>query len=347
MKTPTESIEALVRERTRWWTSRQDGAVQCQTCPRACLIKPGRAGFCFVRQNVAGALVGLGYGQPTGFSADPVEKKPLYHFLPGSEILSFGTVGCNLGCRFCQNWHMSRSRELPRTRFVPPEEVVRLAKQAGCPAIAFTYNEPTIFAEYAIDIAQAAREQGLRCVAVTAGYISPEPRVELFRELAATNIDLKGFSDDFYTRWSRAHLQPVLDTIREVHESTSCWIELTNLIVPGLNDGEAELHGLAEWILEVLGPDVPLHFSAFHPAGRLTDRPRTPLATLLKARTIARTTGLHHIYLGNLPAPDGGTTRCPSCSTLLVAREGYQVEVRQLQDGRCGRCGAPIPGVWS
>ncbi|MBM4319656.1 MAG: AmmeMemoRadiSam system radical SAM enzyme [Deltaproteobacteria bacterium] len=340
-------IEQVVRERTRWWEQHGAEVVQCRTCPRCCVIHEGKAGFCGVRRNVEGRLVGLGYGWPTGFAVDPVEKKPLHHFLPGTKILSFGTVGCNLACKFCQNWHMSHSRDVSlRQRFVPPEEVVRLAREAGCPSIAFTYNDPTIFAEYAVDIARAAREQGIRCVAVTAGYIEPEPRAELFAELAAANIDLKAFSDDFYHGWCRARLQPVLETIRWVHEHTDCWIELTNLVITGLNDGEAQLRALVDWVGEALGPDVPLHFSAFHPAGKVLDRPRTPQATLAAARELAWQAGLRHVYLGNVVDAEGWTTRCPQCLTVLVRRSWYEVEPLLGEDGRCPRCGATVAGVW-
>lgn len=331
----------------RWWQPLAGSRVRCDLCPRRCELAPGQAGFCGMRRNEAGQLVSLGYGRPQGLSADPVEKKPLYHFLPGTRTLSFGTEGCNLACSFCQNWHMSRAAPpADAAPQVAPEEVVELALQADCRSIAFTYNEPILFAEYALDVARAARAADLRCLAVTAGFIEPTPRAELFGELAAANIDLKGASEQFYRRWCKAQLQPVLDTIRSVRRDTECWIELTHLVIPGLNDSEAQLQELVDRVLQSVGPDTPLHLSAFHPAHRLTDRPRTDGATLRRARSMARDAGVQHVYLGNVADDEGGMTRCAACDAVLVRRSGYSVTLEGLHDGRCAACGAAPPGVW-
>jgi len=337
-----------IAARTRWWTPGEAGELTCRLCPHECRIRPGRTGLCGIRRNHEGRLLGLGYGHPSGFAADPIEKKPLYHFLPGSRILSFGTVGCHLRCRFCQNWSLSRSQDVETARdLVRPEEVVRLAQEAGCPSIAFTYNEPTIFAEYALEVALAAHEAGLRTVAVTAGYINPEPRAELFQALDGANVDLKGFSDEFYTRWTGAHLAPVLDTLRWIHQETSCWLEVTNLVIPGLNDDEDAVSRLVDWVHEALGEEVPLHFSAFHPAGQVTDRPRTPAARLDAARQLARRRGRRFVYIGNVDDPEEAATRCPGCGEVLVTRHWGGVDLLRLVDGGCPRCRLPLPGVWA
>ncbi len=331
----------------RWWTPLGDGSIRCDLCPRRCVIKPGKAGFCIVRRNEGGRLVDAGWGHPTGLAVDPIEKKPLYHFLPGSRILSFGTVGCNLGCRFCQNWHMSRSRDL-RTDEPPlePTEVVQAALASGSESIAFTYNDPIIFARYAIDVAQEARAKGLRSVAVTAGYVEPGPREDFFRAMDAANIDLKGFSEDFYRKWCRAELAPVLDTISWVVRETDCWVELTNLVIPGLNDDEATIRAMCEWIVRELGPDVPLHLSAFHPDAELRDRPRTPLATLEAARAWARDVGLRYVYVGNVHDPEGWVTRCHVCGEPVIRRGWFGVQELRLERDRCPSCGTRIPGVF-
>jgi len=331
----------------RWWSPQGDGRVTCTLCPRACTLHEGQAGFCKLRRNQGGELVTLGYGRPQGLSADPVEKKPLYHFLPATRILSFGTEGCNLACRFCQNWHLSRAAPpadaKPR---VGPEEIVELALQSGCRSIAFTYNEPILFAEYALAVAREAAAHGLRSVAVTAGYIGPAARAELFGALAAANIDLKGSNEEFYRRWCGASIEPVLETIKWIGANSECWVELTHLVIPGLNDSDAQLAELVDRVLQSVGPDRPLHLSAFHPAHRMQDRPRTDLATLLRARVIAREAGVRHVYLGNVAHDDGGVTRCPACSAALVRRSWYSTTVEGLVDGRCGTCGEAVPGVW-
>lgn len=322
------------------------GKLRCTLCPRGCKLGEGQAGFCFLRQNRDGQGVTLGYGRTTGFASDPIEKKPLFHFYPGSSILSFGTAGCNLGCKFCQNWHMSKARRVDESSVeVPPGGVVRLAQQHGCPAIAFTYNDPVIFAEYAIDVAQAAHAQGVRTVAVTAGYISPGAREEFFAHMDGANVDLKSMSDRFYHKLCAARLGPVLETLEYLAQETDVWVELTNLVIPGANDSDSDFESLACWVGEHMGADVPVHFSAFHPDFRYTGAPHTPASTLARAREIAHRNGLRHVYTGNVHDQEGQSTRCPGCGQIVIARQWYQVaEVHLDEQGRCAGCGTVIAG---
>jgi pyruvate formate lyase activating enzyme len=331
----------------RWWERQADGRLLCTLCPRYCRLGEGQAGFCFIRKHENGEMVSLGYGRTTGFAVDPVEKKPLNHFLPGTSILSFGTAGCNLGCRFCQNWDISKARiDDARSAVVSPEEVVELAVREGCPSVAMTYNDPVIWAEFAIDIARVARRRGVRAVLVTAGYVTAEARPELYREIDAANVDLKAFTDDFYHRVTFSQLQPVLETLQWIKRSSSVWLEITNLMIPGLNDDEAETRKLSEWVATELGLDVPLHFTAFHPDFKMLDRPRTPPSTLLRARAIAREIGLRYVYTGNIRDVEGGTTYCPSCSAPVIRRDYYAITPVALDGNRCGRCGHAIAGVF-
>jgi pyruvate formate lyase activating enzyme len=330
----------------RWWRREEDGRITCLLCPRLCKLAEGQAGFCFIRRHESGALVSLGYGRPTGFAVDPIEKKPLHHFLPGTSILSFGTTGCNLGCRFCQNWDMSSARPEDRSSLcATPEQVVALAQREGCPSIAYTYNDPVIFAEYVIDTAREARAAGIRNVLVTAGYVTAEARGELFRFVDAANVDLKGFTEEFYHRQASGHLAPVLDTLRWLKRETNVWIEITTLLIPGLNDSEEEIRRQSGWIVENLGPDVPLHFSAFHPSFRMMDRPPTPPETLRRARELAMAEGVQFVYLGNILDAEGQTTRCPACKAALIERGWQDVRRNRLDGDRCGSCGTSIPGV--
>lgn len=333
----------------RWWqvSDPTSGKVTCQLCPRECQIPPGGQGFCFVRANHQGRLVLTTWGRSSGFCVDPIEKKPLNHFLPGSAILSFGTAGCNLGCRFCQNWDISKSRQMDRlAQSARPETIVQAARRYGCRSIAFTYNEPIIFAEYAIDVARAAREAGIKTVAVTAGYINPEPRKEFFAWMDAANVDLKGFTEKFYRELCQAHLQPVLDTLVYLKKETSVWLEITNLMIPGWNDSPEETRAMCQWILENLGPDVPVHFTAFHPDFRMLDVPPTPLSTLQRARKIAQECGIRFVYLGNVSDWQSQSTFCPSCGRLLIRRDWYQLGDYHIRDGRCAFCGTVIPGIF-
>jgi pyruvate formate lyase activating enzyme len=288
----------------------------------------------------------LTYGRSSGFCVDPIEKKPLNHFLPGSSVLSFGTAGCNLACRFCQNWDISKSKEMDTLAdAATPASIARSAGRLGCHSVAFTYNDPTIFLEYAADVADACHEVGVQAVAVTAGYICPEPRRDLYRHLDAVNVDLKGFTEDFYRHVCGGHLQPVLETLEYLRYETDLWFEITTLLIPGRNDGDAELDALTSWVADRLGPDVPLHFTAFHPDFKMRDLPSTPPSTLSRARGWGRRNGLHHVYTGNVHDREGGSTWCPGCGALLIERNWYELGAWNLTaDGRCTTCDHPLPG---
>jgi AmmeMemoRadiSam system radical SAM enzyme len=332
----------------RWWHALDDNErIHCDLCPRACVMKEGDRGFCFVRQNVDGAMVLTTYGRSTGFCIDPIEKKPLNHFLPGTSVLSFGTAGCNLGCRFCQNWEISKSREIELlSEEALPEQIADAALSSGCRSVAFTYNDPVIWAEYAIDTAKACRERGLKAVAVTAGYIMPEARKEFYSVIDAANVDLKAFTELFYTRVTLSQLQPVLDTLRWLKHETDVWFEITNLIIPTQNDAPEEIERMCDWILNNLGDDVPLHFTAFHPDFRMQDIPRTPEQTLIRARQQARSAGLKYVYTGNLFDKTSQSTYCPNCQACLIERDWYTLGAYKIRDGNCSSCGTKIPGVF-
>ncbi len=330
----------------RWWHPLEDGRIQCDLCPRDCKLGEGQRGACFVRQNIVGEMVLTTYGRSSGFCIDPIEKKPLNHFYPGSSVLSFGTAGCNLMCKFCQNWDISKSRDMDRLMDqAAPDEIAHSAEEWNCRSVAFTYNDPVIFAEYAMDVADACHERGIKTVAVTAGYIHPEPRREFYAKMDAANVDLKAFTEDFYFRLTVAHLQPVLDTLRYIKHETDTWLEITTLLIPGKNDSTEEITAMSKWIAEELGPDVPLHFSAFHPDYKMTDILATPLTTLERARAIALSAGLHHVYTGNVHDTSGGSTYCPSCKALLIARDWYEIgDYRLTESGLCPDCGVQIVG---
>ena len=332
---------------TRYWHQVEDGRVQCDVCPRACKLRDGQRGLCFVRAREGDEIVLTTYGRSSGFCVDPVEKKPLNHFLPGSSILSFGTAGCNLACRFCQNWDISKSKEMDTLAdAATPEGIARAAKQLGCRSVAFTYNDPTIFLEYAVDVADACHDVGVRAVAVTAGYICPDPRTELYGHLDAANVDLKGFTESFYRHVCGADLGAVLETLEYLHE-TDVWFELTTLLIPGLNDSDAEIDAMTAWVVEHLGPDVPMHFTAFHPDFKMLDRPPTPPETLTRARRIALTNGVRHAYTGNVHDGQGQSTYCHQCGDRLIQRDWYQLGDYRLDDtGHCQGCGALLPGVF-
>jgi pyruvate formate lyase activating enzyme len=329
----------------RWWAMLPDGRVECRLCPRFCKLQDGQRGFCFVRQRTGAQMVLTTYGRSSGFCIDPIEKKPLNHFLPGSSVLSFGTAGCNLGCRFCQNWDISKAREFDRlSDAATPESIAATAQRLGCRSVAFTYNDPVVFAEYAIDVARACRAQGIKTVAVTAGYITEEARAEFYRAMDAANVDLKGFTEDFYHRLCFAQLQPVLDTLVYLRRETDVWFEVTTLLIPGANDSTEELDRASDWYAANLGPDVPWHFTAFHPDFKMLDTPRTPSATLTRAREIALSKGLKHVYTGNVHDRDGGSTWCPGCGTLLIERDWYELGAYNLDGNRCRACGYEIAG---
>jgi pyruvate formate lyase activating enzyme len=340
-----EEIEPGV-VRGEWWHRLADGRIQCDLCPRECKLRPDQRGFCFVRQANDEGMVLTSYGRASGFCIDPIEKKPLNHFYPGTSVLSFGTAGCNLGCRFCQNWDISKARAIDRlSSWASPEAVAETASRTGCRSIAFTYNDPVIFAEYAIDCAQAAHERGIRTVAVTAGYINPKPRREFYAHMDAANVDLKGFTGEFYHRLCFGELEPVLDTLRWLKHETSVWFEVTTLLIPGHNDSEEEIARLSDWFVGNLGPDVPLHFTAFHPDFKMLDLPPTPPETLVRARQRALATGLHHVYVGNIHDPPSDSTYCASCRRLLIERDWYELGRYHLDEsGCCKFCGAQLAG---
>ena len=341
---------------TSYWHHLDDGRVQCDVCPRSCKMRPGQRGVCFVRGRPAapeGAAVApddgvvlLTYGRSSGYCVDPVEKKPLDHFLPGSSVLSFGTAGCNLACRFCQNWDISKSKEMDTLAdAATPEGIARAARRLGCRSVAFTYNDPTIFLEYAADVADACHEVGVSAIAVTAGYICPEPRRDLYGHLDALNVDLKGFTEDFYRHVCGARLEPVLETLEYLRHETDLWFEITTLLIPGRNDADAELDELTRWVAGHLGPDVPLHFTAFHPDFKMTDVPPTPPSTLTRAREWGLRNGLRYVYIGNVHDSAGSSTWCPGCGALLVERDWYRLGAWHLtDDGRCRTCDHQVPG---
>ncbi len=331
---------------TKYWHTLDDGRVQCDVCPRACKLRDGQKGVCFVRGRQGDGVVLSTYGRSSGFCVDPIEKKPLNHFLPGSSIFSFGTAGCNLACRFCQNWDISKSKEIDTLADeASPEAIARAAAELGCRSVAFTYNDPTIFLEYAIDVADACHDRGLNAVAVTAGYICPEPRAEFYSHLDAANVDLKGFTEDFYRHTCGSELGAVLDTLEYLHHETDVWFELTTLLIPGLNDSDAELDAMTTWVVEHLGPDVPMHFTAFHPDYRMLDRPPTPPETLRQARRIALGNGVRHAYTGNVRDGEGQSTYCHACGARVIERDWYTIGDYRLDDsGNCRACGTRIPG---
>ncbi len=342
----TEQLRAAVP--TRYWHRLEDGRIQCDVCPRFCKLHEGQQGLCFVRARQQDQIVLTTYGRSSGFCIDPIEKKPLNHFLPGTSVLSFGTAGCNLSCRFCQNWDISKSREVDTLAdAASPEAIARAARELGCRSVAMTYNDPVVFHEYAIDVAQACRERGIRSVAVTAGYVCEEPRAEFYRYMDAANVDLKGFTERFYKQICAGQLQPVLDTLVYLKHHTNVWFEITTLLIPGENDSEAELEALTQWVMEHLGPDVPLHFTAFHPDWKMMDKPHTPPATLTLARRIAIKNGLRYAYTGNVHDEEGGSTYCHQCGQKLIGRDWYVLTDWNLADGgSCLDCGTACPGLF-
>lgn len=330
----------------RYWHRLENGKLQCDLCPRFCQLNDAQRGLCFVRGRVGDEIHLLSYGLSSGFCIDPIEKKPLNHFLPGTPVLSFGTAGCNLACRFCQNWDISRSREAARLcDSASPSALANSAVHHNCRSIAFTYNDPVIFHEYAIDVARACHEQGIRSVAVSAGYVCPEPRSEFYAHMDAANIDLKAFSERFYKRICGGELAPVLDTLRYIHHETDVWLEITTLLIPGENDSDNEILAMCDWIRDQLGPFIPLHFTAFHPDWKMLDHPSTPLKTLRHARQLAIQQGLKFVYTGNLPDHEGNTTYCNHCGKAVIHRQGYVLTGWKLDDaGCCMHCGGKVPG---
>lgn len=332
----------------RYWHRLDDGRLLCDLCPRACQLKDGQRGLCFVRARRGDAIVLDTYGRSSGFCIDPIEKKPLNHFLPGTPVLSFGTAGCNLTCRFCQNWDMSKSREMDTLADeASPEKIARVADELGCRSVAYTYNDPVIFLEYAVDVARAARVRGIRNVAVTAGYIAPAARQEFFSWMDAANVDLKGFTETFYKRLCTGQLGAVLETLEYLKRETTVWFEITTLLIPGHNDSPREVGALSDWVMTRLGSDVPLHFTAFHPDYKMLDTPHTPRRTLTTARDIALAAGLRYVYTGNVHDEPGQSTYCPNCGARVIGRDWYEITAWHLTpNGRCGACGAAVEGVF-
>jgi len=333
---------------TNYWHRLEDGRVQCDVCPRACRLHEGQRGLCFVRGCEGNAVVLHSYGRSSGFCIDPIEKKPLNHFLPGTPVLSFGTAGCNLTCKFCQNWDMSKSREMDTLADrAAPDDLAATAQRFGCRSIAYTYNDPVIFLEYAVDVAEACRRHGIRNVAVTAGYVCPDPRREFFRYMDAANVDLKAFTERFYAKVCSGRLATVLDTLLYLAHETSVWLETTTLLIPGENDSDREISEMSAWVVENLGADTPMHFTAFHPDYRMLDRPQTPAATLHRARSIAMDNGVRYAYTGNIRDATGSATWCHGCGALLIGRNGYQIGQWQLDEqARCRACQTPAAGVF-
>jgi pyruvate formate lyase activating enzyme len=330
----------------RYWHFLDDGRIECDLCPRNCRLHDGQRGACFVRQRVDDQMILTTYGRSSGFCIDPIEKKPLNHFYPGTSVLSFGTAGCNLACKFCQNWDISKSREMDTLAdAATPEAIADAAGAYGCKSVAFTYNDPVIFAEYAMDVADACHARGIMAVAVTAGYMGTQARRDFYATMDAANVDLKAFTDDFYFRITGGHLAPVLETLQYLRHETGVWLEITTLLIPGKNDSDVEIRSEAQWIMKELGEDVPLHFTAFHPDYKMTDVAPTPPATLTRAREIALTEGLRYVYTGNVHDVDGGTTFCHGCGTALIVRDWHRIEdYRLTDDGACPACRTPVAG---
>jgi len=333
---------------TQYWHLLEDGRVQCDICPRACKLREGQQGLCFVRENQNNAVVLSTYGRSSGFCIDPIEKKPLNHFLPGTPVFSFGTAGCNLTCKFCQNWDISKSREMDTlAQEASPENLALAAHKLKCRSIAFTYNDPVIFHEYAIDVAQACHDKDIKAVAVTAGYMCDKPREEFFSYMDAANIDLKAFSEEFYYKITGAHIDPVLETLKYLKHETNVWFEITTLLIPDTNDSDQEIENMTQWIVENLGRDVPLHFSAFRPEYKMRNKPPTPLSTLHRARNIALKNGIKYAYTGNISCPQSESTYCHSCGTVLIGRDRYNLSLWHLTpEGNCKSCATPCAGVF-
>ena len=343
-----EPISLSEQHPAKYWHVLDDGRIQCDLCPRDCKLHDGQRGACFVRGRVGDTMVLTTYGRSSGFCVDPVEKKPLNHFYPGSSILSFGTAGCNLACKFCQNWDISKSRSFDKlVDQASPEAIARSAEELGCKSIAFTYNDPVIFAEYAMDVADVCHARDIKAVAVTAGYIHEQPRRDFFAKMDAANVDLKAFTDEFYVKQTGAHLQPVLDTLKYLKRETKVWVEITTLLIPGLNDSAREISAMSAWIAKELGVNVPLHFSAFHPDYKMTSIPGTPTETLIQARQIALDAGLLYVYMGNVHNAEGDTTYCPSCGGDLIVRDWYEIKQYHVTpDGHCPDCNIHIAGCF-
>lgn len=331
----------------RWWEESKNNKLLCTLCPRYCEIGPGQAGFCYIRQNINGKLYSIGYGRPTGFAIDPIEKKPLNHFYPGTKILSFGTAGCNLGCKFCQNWTTSKAKlDDSNSIIASPEDVVLLAKRYGTPSIAYTYNDPTIFGEFVIDVANLARQENIKSVMVTAGYIDKKARKDIYKNIDAANVDLKAFTEEFYFKNTYSHINYVLDTLMWIKHDTDVWLEITTLLIPGENDSDDEIKKECDWILKNLGDEVPIHFTAFHPDFKMMNKKSTPHTTLINAKSIALSAGIKYVYLGNVHDSKNQSTYCNNCNSLLIERNWHQINLVNLRGSKCKICGNKLSGVF-
>lgn len=331
----------------RWWEESKNSKLLCTLCPRYCEIGPGQAGFCYIRQNINGKLYSIGYGRPTGFAIDPIEKKPLNHFYPGTKILSFGTAGCNLGCKFCQNWTTSKAKlDDSNSIIASPEDVVLLAKRYGTPSIAYTYNDPTIFGEFVIDVANLARQENIKSVMVTAGYIDKKARKDIYKNIDAANVDLKAFTEEFYFKNTYSHINYVLDTLMWIKHDTDVWLEITTLLIPGENDSDDEIKKECDWILKNLGDEVPIHFTAFHPDFKMMNKKSTPHTTLINAKSIALSAGIKYVYLGNVHDSKNQSTYCNNCNSLLIERNWHQINPVNLRGSKCKICGNKLSGVF-
>ena len=331
----------------RWWKIVEGKTIKCLLCPRHCVLREGQHGFCFSRQNHQGSMVLSTYGKPCGMGIDPVEKKPLNHFYPGSSVLSFGTIGCNMDCSFCQNSSLSRGENIDLYQEeISPEIIAYTASRSKCTSVAFTYNEPIVFAEYAIETAKAEHALGLKTVAVTNGYIESISRKEFFEDIDAANVDLKAFSNTFYKELTFSSLKPVLETLLYLKKETNVWLEITNLLIPGKNDDVEELKKMCNWIVSHLDSNVPLHFSAFHPSFRMMDTPSTSLDIIQRAYEIALSEGVNYVYTGNIYYQKGEITFCPECKSELIVRNGYEIERINLKENCCFKCGHVIAGCF-
>jgi pyruvate formate lyase activating enzyme len=339
--------EAVDYKLAKWWEPASNGKLLCTLCPRYCTIGENQNGFCYIRKNIDGKLYSIGYGRPTVFAVDPIEKKPLSHFLPGTTVLSFGTAGCNLGCKFCQNWSISKAKtDSMNSYYASPEQVIELAIKHNTPSIAFTYNDPTIFGEYVIDISKLARQEGIKTVMVTAGYIDKNARDDVYEYIDAANVDLKAFTETFYHQLTFSHLQDVLDTLIWLKNDTNVWFEITNLIIPDENDSNEEISKMCNWIVDNLGVNVPIHFTAFHPDFKMRNKIRTPHNTLSTAYKIALDKGINHVYVGNVHDTEGQTTYCPNCKIKMIERDWHSIVSNKLKKDKCGKCGEKIAGVF-
>ncbi|MDI6849512.1 MAG: AmmeMemoRadiSam system radical SAM enzyme [Candidatus Saccharicenans sp.] len=337
----------LSRVEARYYRKLPDREIKCDLCPRFCRLGDKERGFCGVRENQDGRYYTLVYGQVASLNVDPIEKKPFFHFLPGSGAFSLATAGCNLSCKFCQNWEISQMRpEQVKSVSLSPEALVASCERYDCPVIAYTYTEPVIFFEYMFDSSQLARKKGLRNVVVTAGYINPEPLADLLRVVDAVKVDLKAFNQKFYSEYVRGELQPVLQTIKQIARSGT-WLEIVYLVIPTLNDNPAEIRDMCRYLKEEIGPDYPVHFSRFHPMYLVKNLPPTPVSTLERLREAALAEGLHYVYVGNVPGHPGENTYCPKCGNLIIERYGYVIRKKELSGNKCRYCGQTVAGVWS